>query len=147
MKSSRLLALVVGFAVSLIPIALHAQFSGVAPANSLRDLSLLKPPTGYSVAIVVFEDLGCPACAHAHPIEIQAAVATHVPIMRYDFPLQAHVWTFQGAVDARYIQEKINLKLAEAYRSDVFAAQRTIANKEDHRRHQRQAAGGLRHGR
>jgi hypothetical protein len=51
--------------------------------------------------------------------------------MRYDFPIQGHIWTFQGAVYARFIQEKISPKLAEEYRSDVFAAQRTIANKDD----------------
>lgn len=131
MKSFRLLTLGAAFAVSLIPMALHAQFSGVAPANPLHDLSILKPPAGKNVAIVVFEDLGCPACAHAHPIEIQTAAATHVPIMRYDFPIQAHIWTFQGAVYARYIQEKIDPRLADAYRSDVFAAQMSIANRED----------------
>jgi protein-disulfide isomerase len=138
MKSCRLLTLAAAVAVCLIPAAAQAQFSGVAPANSLRDLSLLKPPTGHSVAIVVFEDLGCPACAHAHPIELQTAAALHVPIMRYDFPLQAHIWTFQGAVDARYIQEKISPQLADAYRTDVFAAQNTIANKDDLQRYTQQ---------
>jgi len=118
-------------AIALLPIAASAQFSGTAPANSLHNLSLLKPPAGKDVAIYVFEDLGCPMCARAHPIELQTAAATHVPIMRHDFPIQGHIWTFQGAVYARFIQEKISPQLADAYRSDVFAAQRSIANKDD----------------
>jgi protein-disulfide isomerase len=122
-------------AITLLPIAAQAQFSGTPPPNSLQNLSILKPPAGQNVAIVVFEDLGCPMCAHAHPIEIQTAAATHVPIMRYDFPIHGHIWTFQGAVYARFIQEKISPKLAEEYRSDVFAAQRTIANKDDIQRY------------
>lgn len=131
MKSSKLLMCSAALAVCSMPIAVHAQFSGVAPANPLHNLSSLKPPAGKTVAIVVFEDLGCPACAHAHPIELQTAAATHVPIVRYDFPIQAHIWTYQGAVYARYIQEKIDSRLADAYRSDVFAAQMSISNKDD----------------
>lgn len=93
-------------ATSLMPLAVQAQFAGTPPSNGLHNLSLLKPPAGSKVAIVVFEDLGCPACAHAHPIELQVAAATHVPILRFDFPIEAHIWTQQGAVCARYIQIK-----------------------------------------
>lgn len=109
----------------------HAQFLAPSKTGPLRNLSLLKPPAGADVAIIVFEDLGCPACAHAHPIELKVAAAEHVPIVRYDFPLEGHVWTFQGAVDARYIQEHISPQLAGQFRSDVFAAQMSIANKDD----------------
>lgn len=87
---------------------------------------MLKPPPGHKVAVIVFEDLGCPGCANAHPNELKAAEHTGVPLVRYDFPLAAHVWTFQAAVCARYLPE-----LAGKYRTDVFASQRTIANKED----------------
>lgn len=132
MKSSEVFKLsVVVLAAFLIPTAVYAQIYGVAPGNSLHNLSILKPPAGKDVAIVVFEDLGCPACAHAHPIELSTAATTHVPVLRYDFPIQAHVWTFQGAVYARYIQEKIDPRLADEYRSDVFAAQMSIAGKDD----------------
>ena len=118
-------------AVSFMPLAVQAQFDGAPPSNGLHNLSLLKPPAGSKVAIVVFEDLGCPACAHAHPIELQVAAATHVPILRFDFPFAQHIWTQQGAVCARYIQNKISPSLADQYRSDVFAAQNSIANKDD----------------
>ena len=35
-------------------------------------------------------------CAHAHPFEVEAVKQTHVAELRYDFPLEAHVWTFAG---------------------------------------------------
>jgi protein-disulfide isomerase len=115
----------------LSPVILSAQFLGTSPQNSFRDLAILQPPAGNKAAIVVFEDLGCPACAHAHPIELDAARRANVPLLRYDFPIPGHIWTFQGAVCARYIQNKISPRLAEEFRSDVFAAQASIATKED----------------
>ena len=33
-----------------------------------QDTSMLKPPAGAKVAIYEFDDLECPACAHALPI-------------------------------------------------------------------------------
>jgi hypothetical protein len=132
MKTNRrLAACLLILATCLMPATMRAQFLGTSSTGPLHSLSTLKPPAGDDVAIVVFEDLGCPACAHAHPIELKVAAAEHVPILRYDFPIQEHVWTYQGAVDARYIQQHISPKLADQYRSDVFAAQRSIANKDD----------------
>jgi protein-disulfide isomerase len=110
----------------------RAQFTAAPSSNGkLRFLSLLKPPVGSKVAIVVFEDLGCPGCAHAHPVEQQVSAATHVPIVRYDFPIASHIWTMQGAVCARYIQDRINPGLADQFRSDVFTAQQSIASRDD----------------
>jgi protein-disulfide isomerase len=118
-----------GLAMGLQPV--QAQFLGAPVRDGFKDTSMLKPPAGSKVAIVVFEDLGCPACAQAHPIELQVAAQTHVPLVRYDFPITSHIWTFDGAVCARYIQDKVSPQLAEEYRSAVFASQREIANKED----------------
>ena len=117
--------------LSLPPFALRAQSFGTNPPNVFRDLSALKPPAGSKVAIIVFEDIGCPACAYAHPIEQDTAKRANVPLVRYDFPLAAHIWTFQGAVCARYIQNKVSPQLADQYRGDVFKAQSSIANKDD----------------
>jgi protein-disulfide isomerase len=114
-----------------LPVAACAQFTSQAPTGVLKNLSLLKPPANDKVAIVVFEDLGCPHCAAAHPIELQAAAATHVPIERYDLPIPGHVWTYEGAVCARYIQDRISPALASQFRTDLFAAQMKIASKED----------------
>lgn len=127
-SSAMVLALMLA---AVIPCVASAQFLGTSPQNNLRDLSSIKPPPGSSAAIVVFEDLGCPACARAHPIEAEAAKRANVPLLRYDFPIPAHVWTFQGAVCARYIQEKLSPKLADQFRSDLFAAQRSIASRDD----------------
>jgi hypothetical protein len=124
-------ALFAALALSLSPFSLQAQSFGTNPPNVFRDLSVLKPPAGSKVAIVVFEDLGCPGCAYAHPIEQDAAKRANVPLVRYDFPLPAHIWTFQGAVCARYIQNKVSPQLADEYRGDVFKAQSSIANKDD----------------
>jgi protein-disulfide isomerase len=115
----------------LAPFALRAQSFGTNPPNVFRNLSSLKPPAGSKVAIIVFEDLGCPGCAYAHPIELDAAKRANVPLVRYDFPFPAHIWTFQGAVCARYIQNKFSPQLADQYRSDVFKVQSSIAGKDD----------------
>lgn len=108
-----------------------AQFLGPPAPDGFKDKSMLHPPVGSKVAIIVFEDLGCPGCAAAHPIELKAAAEYHVPIVRYDFPIASHIWTFNGAVCARYLQDKVDPKLADQYRTDVFAAQRLIGSKDD----------------
>jgi protein-disulfide isomerase len=126
-----LIGTVVGLALLSYSSASKAQFAGTSTRDGFRDTTILRPPAGSKVAMIVFEDLGCPACARAHPFELQAVQATHIPLLRYDFPLEAHVWTFDGAVCARYIQDKISPKLAEEFRSDVFASQRLISNKDD----------------
>jgi protein-disulfide isomerase len=115
----------------LAALATRAQFVGRRVSNDFHDTSMLHPPTGSKVAIIVFEDLGCPACAYAHPLELQAAEQYHIPIVRYDYPIAEHIWTFNGAICARYIEDKVNPKLAGEYRTAVFASQRAIASKED----------------
>jgi protein-disulfide isomerase len=117
--------------LGLAALATRAQFVGHRVPNDFHDTSMLHPPAGSKVAIIVFEDLGCPACAHAHPLELQAAEQYHVPIVRYDYPIPEHIWTFNGAVCARYIEDKVNPRLAGEYRSAVFASQSAIASKED----------------
>jgi len=99
--------------------------------ETFKDTSMLKPPAGAKVAICVFEDLQCPACAQAYPVEHQAAAHYNIPIVRRDFPLPGHIWSFDAAVWARYLQDKVSPKTADDYRSAVFAAQRGIASKDD----------------
>lgn len=124
-------SVVVCLAVLCVPVAARAQFLGQAGHDGFRDTTVLRPPQGSNVALIVFEDLGCPACARAHPYEMQTVEKTHVKLLRYDFPLPAHIWTFDGAVFARYIQEKVSPKLADQFRSDVFASQSMINSKDD----------------
>ena len=109
----------------------QAQFAGAPNRDNFRDTSILKPAAGSKVSVIVFEDLGCPLCARAHPIEIEAAQKYHVPLLRHDFPLAQHIWTFDGAVCARYLQDRVSPKLAEEYRSAVFLSQSSIATKDD----------------
>ncbi len=118
-------------AVTLAGTAAHAQFAGTPAPSTFRDTSMLKPPAGQKVAIIEFVDLECPACAAAHPLVQKAAAQYHVPIVRYDFPLQMHIWSKDAAIFARYLQDKVNPGLADAYRTDVFAHQTAIASKDD----------------
>lgn len=120
-----------GLMLASVTPLMQAQFAGTGPRDNFRDTTILRPPVGSKVAIIVFEDLGCPACARAHPIERQVAEQYHVPLVRYDFPLAQHIWTFDGAVYARYLQDKVSPKLADQYRSDVFVAQMSISSKDD----------------
>ncbi|MBS1814448.1 MAG: thioredoxin domain-containing protein [Acidobacteria bacterium] len=114
--------------------ALLAAFALTAIAQQptqFQDTSMLKPPAGAKVAVVEFEDLECPACANAAPIVHRAVEQYHIPLVRYDFPLKAHVWSFDAAVYARWMQEKVNPSVADQYRAAVFANQMSIASKDD----------------
>jgi protein-disulfide isomerase len=92
---------------------------------------MLRAPAGSKVAIYEFEDLECPACARAFPIVHAAVDHYKIPLVRHDFPLKMHIWSFDAAVIARYIQDKISPQAAEEYRRAVFASQTSIASKED----------------
>ena len=119
-------------ALCLTPTLARAQFTTPqASTGQLQNLATLKPPAGSKVAIVVFEDLGCPHCATAHPIELEVSQKYHVPIVRYDSPIRSHIWTFQGAVNARYIQKTYGQQASEFYRGDLFKAQMSIASLDD----------------
>jgi protein-disulfide isomerase len=99
--------------------------------HPLKDTSMLKPPAGAKVAIFEFEDLECPACAHAFPVVHATATEYQVPLVRRDYPWSFHIWSFDAAVTARYIQDKISPQLADDFRRDVFANQQRIASKDD----------------
>jgi protein-disulfide isomerase len=111
--------------------SMQAQFVGTAVRDNFRDKSMLRPAPGSKVSVIVFEDLGCPACAHAHPIEIAATQKFKCPLVRYDFPIPQHIWTFDAALCARYLQDEVSPKMAEDYRSAVFQSQSMIAGKDD----------------
>jgi protein-disulfide isomerase len=96
-----------------------------------KDTSVLKPPAGAKVAIYEFEDLECPACRNAYPIVHAAAAQYKIPVVRRDYPWSFHIWSFDAAVTARYIQDKLSPQLADDFRRDVFASQTTIASKDD----------------
>ena len=104
--------------------------------DTFKDLSPLRDaeaslPAGKRVAIYEFEDLECPACAHAFPIVHLAVDHYKIPLIRHDFPLQMHLWSRDAAIVARYLQDKVSREAAEQYRRDVFANQTAINSKED----------------
>ena len=119
-------------ALAVLLLALPASVPALAQApTAFKDISMLRAPAGARVAIYEFEDLECPACAHAFPIVHAAVDKYKIPLLRHDFPLKMHIWSFDAAVIARYIQDKISPQAAEDYRRAVFANQTSIASKED----------------
>jgi protein-disulfide isomerase len=89
------------------------------------DTSMLKPPKGSKVAIIVFEDLECPQCARAAPLLHDASKKYNVPLVQHDFPLKQHPWSFEAAVNARYF-DTLSIKLGDEYRLYVFQSQNYI---------------------
>jgi protein-disulfide isomerase len=116
--------------VAALLVAVPASIPALAQ-TAFRDTSMLRAPANAKVAIYEFEDLECPACAHAFPIVHTAVEHYKIPLIRHDFPLQMHIWSFDAAVIARYIQDKISPEAAEDYRRAVFANQISIATKDD----------------
>ena len=107
----------------------HAQFGG-APTTQVHDASALRPPAGARVAIVEFEDMECPDCSVANPLVREAAAKYKIPLIRHDFPLPFHNWSFNAAVNARWFDTK-NKNLGDEYRDQVFANQRSIETPAD----------------
>ena len=100
-------------------------------ATAFKDTSAFRPPSGAKVAIIEFEDLECPLCAHVSPMVHDAMSHYHVPRVHYDFIIPGHMWSRSGAIYARYLEDKVSPQVAEDYRRDVFASQRLIASQDD----------------
>src|SRR3954469_15009478 len=92
---------------------------------AVNDTSALHPPKGAKVAIIVFEDLQCPDCARAEPLLQEAAKTYKIPIVRHDFPLAMHNWSFEAHVMARYFDTK-SKALGEEFREFLFKNQPSI---------------------
>ena len=90
-----------------------------------QDPSLLRPPKGAPVAIIVFQDLQCPKCRIDAPVEEQAARAHNVPLVRHDFPLPMHNWSYNAAVMARYF-DSVSPDLGNQFRDFIFQHQPEI---------------------
>jgi protein-disulfide isomerase len=88
------------FAVLSIASLLLAT-AGLCAAQDTVD-TVFRPPKGSQVAIVVFEDLECPMCRRTAPLVEQASKTYKIPVVRHDFPLPMHPWSYQAAVMARY---------------------------------------------
>jgi protein-disulfide isomerase len=124
--------------VSIAGIAAHAQ-TAVGRDNQpshFTDTSMLKPPAGSKIAVLEWEDLECPACAHAFPI-VHVALSEYakkginIPLVRRDFQIPGHIWSHQASLYARYLQDKVSPDLATDYRRQVFASQFRIGSQDD----------------
>jgi protein-disulfide isomerase len=83
---------------------------------------VLRPPKGAQVAIVVFEDLQCPQCRRVAPILEQASKTYKIPLVRHDFPLPMHNWSYDAAVMARYF-DATSKALGNEFRDYIFSNQ------------------------
>jgi hypothetical protein len=93
--------------------------------SAAEDASLLKPPPGAKVAVVMFEDLQSPECARAYTMVWEAANAHKIPVVLHDFPLPRHNWAFDAAIWARYF-DRTSAGLGNEFRKFIFANQPQI---------------------
>ncbi|HEV2484473.1 MAG TPA: thioredoxin domain-containing protein [Terracidiphilus sp.] len=117
-----------GTALLMVATA-QAQF-GAPPTTPVHDPTALRPPAGARVAMIEFEDMECPDCANANPLVRDAAAKYNIPLIRHDFPLPFHNWSFVAAVNARWFDTK-SKKLGDEYRDYIFANQISIQTRGD----------------
>ncbi len=106
--------------LSLLTSFLSASFV-CAPAQEPVNPAL-RPPKGAQVAIVVFEDLQCPDCRRAAPLVEEAAKTYKIPVVRHDFPLPFHTWSYEAALMARFFDTHSKV-LGNEFRDYIFANQ------------------------
>jgi protein-disulfide isomerase len=92
--------------------------AGLCAAQDTVD-SVLRPPKGSQVAIIVFEDLECPMCRRTAPLVKEASKTYKIPVVRHDFPLPMHPWSYQAAVFARYFDTH-SKDLGNQFRDYIF---------------------------
>ncbi|MGA2415335.1 MAG: thioredoxin domain-containing protein [Candidatus Sulfotelmatobacter sp.] len=107
----------------LLGVTLFSAVLCAAADDSLNPA--LRPPKGSPVAIVVFEDLQCPQCRRVAPILEQASKTYKIPLVRHDFPLPMHNWSYDAAVMARYF-DSISKPMGNDFRDYIFANQLEI---------------------
>jgi protein-disulfide isomerase len=109
--------------LNFVLIALLAL--GLDASAFAADATLLKPPRGAAVAIVMFEDLQCADCSKVFLAVWEAASAHRVPVALHDFPLPMHNWAFDAAVWARYF-DKTSADMGNDFRKFIYANQNQI---------------------
>jgi protein-disulfide isomerase len=105
----------------LFPLAL-LLLSSLATA---QDPVLLRPPKGAQVAIIVFEDLQCPKCRQDAALVANAGKTYKIPVVRHDFPLPMHNWSYNAAIIARYFDTH-SKELGNQFRDYIFQHQPEI---------------------
>ena len=109
--------------VSLLALITMAAGSRATAQETLD--SVLRPPKGAQMAIVVFEDLQCPMCRRTAPLVEQASKTYKIPVIRHDFPLPMHNWSYQAAVMARFFDTH-SKQLGNEFRDYIFENQLDI---------------------
>lgn len=110
----------------IVLVVALASIAGVVRAAAQDALnSVLRPPKGAQVAIVVFEDLQCPMCRRTAPLVEQASKTYKIPVIRHDFPLPMHNWSYQAAVMARYFDTH-SKQMGNEFRDYIFENQLDI---------------------
>jgi protein-disulfide isomerase len=109
---------------SVVVLSLLLALAFAATAQDTPE-TVLRPPKGAQVAIVVFEDLECPMCRRTAPLVEQASKQYNIPVVRHDFPLPMHPWSYQAAVMARYFDTH-SKALGNEFRDYVFQNQLEI---------------------
>jgi len=127
MKKLLMFVLVAAFGMA----GAQAQTAMGGAVSHFTDTSMLKPPAGQKIAIIEWEDLECPACAHAFPIVHEAIKHYNIPLVRYDFIIPSHNWSKQAETDARFMQDSFGMDYATEYRREVFASQYKISGMDD----------------
>ncbi|MCI0355952.1 MAG: DsbA family protein [Acidobacteria bacterium] len=110
---------------TLLLTALVAAIAAWSLSAAAQDTSILKPPKGSKLALVVFEDLQCPDCRRASPLLHEAVKAYKIPLLRYDFPLPMHNWAFDAHVLARWFDTK-SKAIGDEFREYIFESQPQI---------------------
>jgi len=109
----------------LLAAACLVAFAVIPAAAQDTPDSVLRPPKGSQLAIVVFEDLQCPMCRRTAPLVEQASKTYKIPVVRHDFPLPMHNWSYQAAVIARYFDTH-SKSLGNDFRDYIFENQLEI---------------------
>jgi len=104
-----------------------AALCTLAPPASAQDTvdTVFKPPKGSQFAIVVFEDLECPMCRRTAPLVKKAGQDYKIPVVRHDFPLPMHPWSYQAAVMARFFDTH-SKQMGNDFRDYIFENQLEI---------------------
>jgi protein-disulfide isomerase len=134
MKLTRSLALLALSSTLASAPVLAQRAAPPGSGDPLKDSSAFHPPAGAKVAVLEWQDLTCPACAHAFPIVHQAVAHYKIPLVEHDFLLGGEHAVFgdkEAAVWARYLQDKVSPEIADQYRGAVFAAQSGITSRDD----------------
>lgn len=114
-------------ALMIAALATAPAASAQLTAITVKSTEALKPPAGARVAIVEFDDLECPTCAHYNPLLKAAAAKYKIPWVRHDFIIPYHNWSRNAAVKAHWFDSKSKV-LGDEYRDEVFANQPNIFN-------------------